>query len=123
MAAVGSTAGSVEARTAFIEPGPSWENGYMESFNARLCDELLNGEISYSLKEARDFVQSWRRHYDAVRPHSSLGHRPPPPETIVMPSWPPGSSTPNGQLGGEIVNVLGVWGSWTLASTGEKAND
>ena len=81
------------ARTAFIEPGSPWENGYIESFNARLRDELLNGEIFYTLKEAQILVESWRRHDNAVRPHSSLGYRPPAPETIVMPSWLPGSAT------------------------------
>jgi len=84
---------AIGARTAFIEPGSPWENGYIESFNARLRDELLNGEIFYTLKEARVLIESWRRHYNAVRPHSSLGYRPPAPETIVMPSWPPGSAT------------------------------
>ena len=84
---------AVGARTAFIEPGSPWENGYIESFNARLRDELLNGEIFYTLKEAQVLIESWRRHYNAARPHSSLGYRPPAPETIIMPSWPPGSAT------------------------------
>ena len=77
---------AVGARTAFIEPGSPWENGYIESFNARLRDELLNGEIFYTLKEAQVLLESWRRHYNAVRPHGSLGYRPPAPETIVVPS-------------------------------------
>ncbi len=84
---------AVGARTAFIEPGSSWENGYIESFDARLRDELLNGEIVYTLKEARGLIEAWRCHYNAIRPHGSLGYRPPTPETIVMPSWPPGSAT------------------------------
>ena len=84
---------AVGARTAFIEPGSPWENGYIESFNARLRDELLNGEIFYTLKEAQVLIESWRRHYNAARPHSSLGYRPPAPETIIPPSWPPGSAT------------------------------
>jgi len=84
---------AVGAQTAFIEPGSPWENGYIESLNARLRDELLNGEIFYTLKEAHDLIESWRRHYNAIRPHSSLGYRPPAPETIVMPSWPTGSAT------------------------------
>ena len=83
---------AVGSRTAFIEPGSPWENGYIESFNARLRDELLNGEIFYTLKEAQVLIESWRRHYNAIRPHSSLGYRPPAPETIVTPSWPPGSA-------------------------------
>ena len=82
------------ARTAFIEPGSPWETGYIESTNARLRDELLNGEIFYTLKEAEVLIESRRRrHYNAVRPHSSLRYRPPAPETIVPPSWPPGSAT------------------------------
>ena len=82
----------VGAKTAFIEPGSPWENGYIESFNARLSDELLNGEIFYTLKEAQVLIESWRCHYNAIRPHGSLGYRPPAPEMIVMPSWPPGSA-------------------------------
>ena len=74
------------ARTAFIEPGSPWENGYIESFNARLRDELLNGEIFYTLNEAQVLIESWRRHYNAIRPHSSLGYRSPAPETIVPPA-------------------------------------
>ena len=74
---------AVGARTAYIEPGSPWENGYCESFNARFRDELLNGEIFYSLKEARIIIEEWRRHYNTVRPHSALGYRPPAPESIV----------------------------------------
>ena len=77
---------------AFIESCSPWENGYIESVNARLHDELLNGEIFYTLKEAQILVESWRRHYNAVRPHTGLGYRPPAPETIVMPSWPSGGA-------------------------------
>ena len=84
---------AVGARTALIEPVSPWENGYIESFNARLRDELLNGEIFYTLKEARVLIESWRRHYNAARPHGSLGYRPPAPETVVLPSWLPGSAT------------------------------
>lgn len=58
-------------------------NGYIESFNARLRDELLDGEIFYTLKEARIIVESWRHHYNTVRPHASLGYRPPAPEVFV----------------------------------------
>ena len=60
--------------------------------NARLRDELLNGEIFHTLKEAQVLIESWRCHRNAIRPHGSLGYRPPAPETIVMPSWPPGSA-------------------------------
>ena len=75
---------------AYIAPGSPWENGYVKSYNARLRDERLNGEIFYSLREAQIVIESWRRHYNAVRPHASLGYRPPAPE-VVMPSfaaWP-----------------------------------
>ena len=70
----------VGSQTAYIEPGSPWENGYCESFNSNLRDELLNGEIFYSLREAEVLIEAWRRHYNTVRPHSSLGYRPPAPE-------------------------------------------
>jgi len=81
---------AVGAKTAYIAPGSPWENGYIESFNARLRDELLNGEIFYSLREARIVIESWRRHYNAVRPHASLGYRAPAPEVIIprAAAWP-----------------------------------
>jgi putative transposase len=81
---------AVGAKTAYIEPGSPWENGYIESFNARLRDELLNGEIFYSLAEARVVVESWRRLFNAVRPHGSLGYRAPAPEVFVpaLAAWP-----------------------------------
>ena len=72
----------VGAKTLYIEPGSPWENGYNESFNGKLRDELLNGEIFYSLKEAQVVIEQWRNHYNTVRPHSSLGYRPPAPQTI-----------------------------------------
>lgn len=75
--------GAVGARTALIEPGSPWENGYCESFNARLRDELLNGEIFYSLREAQIIIEQWRRHYNTARPHSALGYRPPAPQVIT----------------------------------------
>lgn len=71
---------SVGAKTLYIEPGSPWENGYCESFNGKLRDELLNGEIFYSLKEARIVIAQWRKHYNTIRPHSSLGYRPPAPQ-------------------------------------------
>ena len=61
---------AVGAKTAYIEPGSPWENGYCESFNARFRDELLNGELFYSLKEAQTLIEKWRIHYYTVRPHS-----------------------------------------------------
>ena len=75
--------GAVGARTSYIERGSPWENGFIESFNARLRDELLNGEIFYTLREAQILIESWRRHYNTVRPHASLGYRAPAPEVIV----------------------------------------
>ncbi|WP_156875009.1 IS3 family transposase [Sulfitobacter alexandrii] len=74
---------AVGAKTAFIEPGSPWENGYCESFNARFRDELLNGEIFFSLREAQILIEQWRRHYNTVRPHSALGYRPPAPESFI----------------------------------------
>ena len=65
------------AKTLYIEPGSSWENGYCESFNSELSDEFLNGEIFYSMKELRVLAERWPVHYNPVRPHSSLGYRPP----------------------------------------------
>jgi len=81
---------AVGAKTAYIAPGSPWENGYIESFNARLRDELLDGEIFYTLKEAQIIIESWRRHYNAVRPHASLSYRAPAPEVIVpgLTAWP-----------------------------------
>jgi putative transposase len=81
---------TVGAKTAYIEPGSPWENGYIESFNARLRDELLNGEIFYTLREAQIIIESWRRHYNAIRPHASLGYKPPAPEVFVpaFAAWP-----------------------------------
>lgn len=81
---------AVGAKTAYIAPGSPWENGYIESFNARLRDELLDGEIFYTLDEAKIVLESWRRHYNAVRPHASLDYRAPAPEVFVpvMAAWP-----------------------------------
>ncbi len=80
---------AVGAKTAYIEPGSPWENGYCEAFNGKLRDELLNGEIFYSLKEAKIMIESWRQHYNTVRPHSSLRYRPPAPQVIVQRAIPP----------------------------------
>jgi putative transposase len=84
---------AVGAKTAFIEPGSPWENGYCESFNSKLRDELLNGEIFYSLAEAKVIIEAWRRYYNTERPHSSLDYKPPAPEAIVWPA-PPRESAP-----------------------------
>ena len=85
---------AVGARTAYIEPGSPWENGYCESFNSKLRDELLNAEIFYTLKEAQVIIESWRRHYNTLRPHSSLGYKPPAPVALVWPAAQPGPATP-----------------------------
>lgn len=82
---------AVGARTAYIEPGSPWENGYVESFNGKLRDELLNGEIFYTLAEARIVIEAWRKHYNTIRPHSSLGYKPPAPEVISWPASPASS--------------------------------
>ena len=71
----------IGSQTLFIAPGSPWENGYNESFNGKLRDELLNGEIFYSLKEAKVVIEQWRKHYNTKRPHSALGYRPPAPVT------------------------------------------
>jgi transposase InsO family protein len=70
----------------YIEPGSPWENGYCESFNGKMRDQLLNGELFYTLKEAQIIIERWRIHYNTVRPHSSLGGQPPAPETIQLAS-------------------------------------
>lgn len=68
----------------FITPGSPWENGYIESFNGRLRDEFLNGELFYTLKEAQVLIEKWRKEYNTIRPHSSLGYRPPAPEALIL---------------------------------------
>ncbi|MEO1476628.1 MAG: IS3 family transposase [Pseudomonadota bacterium] len=73
----------VGAKTLFIEPGSPWENGYNESFNGKLRDELLNVELFNNLREAKVLIERWRRHYNTIRPHTSLGYRSPAPETIT----------------------------------------
>jgi transposase InsO family protein len=82
---------AVGSKTAYIEPGSPWENGYVESFNGKLRDELLNGEIFYTLAEARIVIEQWRKYYNTVRPHSALGYRPPAPEVVSWPASPDSS--------------------------------
>ena len=84
--AVRECLGRLGVGTLFIEPGSPWENGYIESFNGKLRNELLNREIFYTLKEASILIEQWRRHYNGVRPHSALGYRPTAPETIAFPA-------------------------------------
>ncbi len=79
--------GRVGVETLFIEPGSPWANGYNESFNGKLRDELLNGEIFCSLAEAAVLVQQWRRECNTVRPHSACGGFPPAPEAIKPSPW------------------------------------
>ena len=82
--------GRIGVKTLYIEPGSPWENGYNESFNGKLRDEILNTEIFYTLKEAKVLIERWRHHYNTIRPHSSLGYRPPAPQTILpRPVAPP----------------------------------
>jgi transposase InsO family protein len=84
---------AVGVKTAYIEPGSPWENGYCESFNARFRDELLNGEVFYTLKEAQIIIEQWRQHYNTKRPHSSLGYRPPAPLTRAIKPTPTNQMT------------------------------
>ena len=74
---------NVGTGTLYIEPGSPWENGYCESFNGKLRDECLNGEIFYSLREAQIVIEKWRVEYNTRRPHSALGYKPPAPVTIA----------------------------------------
>ncbi len=72
------------AKTMYIEPGSPSENGYCESFNSKMRDEFLNGEIFYSMKELRVLAERWRKHYNTIWPHSSLGYKPPAPEAWLI---------------------------------------
>lgn len=94
--------GRLDVKTLYIQPGSPWENGYIESFNGKLRDELLNGEIFDTMLEAKVLIERWRREYNEFRPHSALGYRPPAPEAIEpiasgsratpfrLPQWVPG---------------------------------
>jgi putative transposase len=95
-AAVKGWIAAVGAKTAYIEKSSPWENGYVESFNGKLRDELLNVEIFNALQEAQVLIENWRRHYNTVRPHSALGYRPPTPEIIVPApaAWPAAQPRP-----------------------------
>ena len=75
---------ALHVETLFIEPGSPWENGYLESFNGKLRDDLLDREIFYTLTEAPILIDRWRRQYNTVQPHSALGYRPPAPEAITQ---------------------------------------
>ena len=86
----------VGAATAFIEKASPWENGYVESFNGKLRDELLDCEVFNTLREAQVLIERWRWHYNAVRPHSALGYRPPAPEVVIAGPLQPRRSGPTG---------------------------
>jgi transposase InsO family protein len=90
----------VGVKTLFIEPGSPWENGYVESFNGKLRDELLDREIFYTLLEAKVLIERWRQHYNRIRPHSSLGYRPPPASKPLRkaPSRGATALSPDGRL-------------------------
>lgn len=75
----------LEVAPLFIDPGSPWENGYVESFNGKMRDELLAREIFYSLQEAQILIEAWRVHSNQVRPHSALGYQPPAPAAILDP--------------------------------------
>ena len=77
---------NLQIKPLFIEPGSPWENGYIESFNGKMRDELLNGEIFYTLKEAEILIEMWRKEYNTIRPHSALGYRSPVPASIMVPT-------------------------------------
>ena len=75
--------GRLNVKTLYIEPGSPWENGYCESFNSKLRDELLAREIFYTMREAKTLIEWWRVHYNTIRPHSSLGYKPPAPKAVL----------------------------------------
>jgi transposase InsO family protein len=88
--------------TLLIEPGSPWENGYCESLNGKLRDELLDREVFHSLREAQVLIEAWRRHYNTVRPHSALGYRPPAPEAVLRPVCLP--SCPSAGQAADVVH-------------------
>jgi hypothetical protein len=101
----------VGAKTLHIEPGSPWENGYCESFNGKLRDELLNGEIFYSLKEAQVVIEQWRRHYNTIRPHSALMS-----SSQCSNLYPTGSKNPSGQYRASFERVSpSFWGCMATA--------
>ncbi len=83
----------VGVKTLFIEPGSPWENGYVESFNGQLGDELLKCEVFNTLKDAKVLIERWRVHYNTVRTHSALGYRPPAPEMLLVGASAAGCAT------------------------------
>ena len=81
--------GRIGVKTLYITPASPWENGYCESFNSKLRDELLAREIFYDLHEAKVLIEAWRQHYNTVRPHSSLGYKPPAPKAVLPAAFIP----------------------------------
>ena len=73
----------LSVKPLFIEPGSPWENGFIESFNGKMRDELLAGEIFYTLKEAQVLIEIWRKYYNTIRPHSALNYQPPAPAVVL----------------------------------------
>ncbi len=109
----------IEVKTLYIEPGSPWENGYIESFNGKLRDELLNREIFTTLDEAEVLIEQWRKEYNQVRLHSALGYRPPVPETMLtMPTtqelvqYNGGRSLKDGDHKSTRVSDFGCWGNY-----------
>ena len=100
--AVRNWLGRVGVQTLFITPGSPWENGYNESFNGTLGDEVLKREIFYTLDEARFIIEQWREEYNQVRPHSSLGYRSPAPRVVVPWMVPAGGTDPSGLTYGVV---------------------
>jgi putative transposase len=80
----------LDVKPLFFEPGSPWENGYIESFNGKMRDELLAGEIFYSLKEAQVLIEMWRKQYNTINLHSALGYLPPAPAAIYVQTQPLG---------------------------------
>ena len=115
-------------KTLFIEPGSPWENGYNESFNGTLGEEVLKREIFYSLEEAQVLIEQWRREYNTIRPHSSLAYQPPAPEAIrPEPAFPqsPEAPRPSPQApGGGRTNTVGgtALGGWSELCLGKRRN-
>ncbi len=96
---------SVGVKTLFIEPGSPWENGFIESFNGKLRDERLNGEIFYTVPEAQAVIEMWRREYNEIRPHSSLGYHPPAPVAFA-PAQPASATLQRSEPGLDLVSGL-----------------
>jgi hypothetical protein len=115
----------VGVQTLFIAPGSPWENGYIESFNGKPRDELLDREIFYTLAEAKIWIDRWRQEHDTFRPHSALGYRPPAPEAVLW-SIPKPIGLPSAATVGLTWKEDETWGrvTWARATvtTSEQAS-